>query len=76
MMISKDKFIKYKIELIDISADTEFTIYLSMDVNNITTSVEEAIQHVMGTKEYKILSIEQQQCIVHITVDTYFISPN
>jgi len=75
-MLSKDKFHKYKIELMDISQGAEFTIYLSIDSSNIKTSIEDAVKHVMGNKEYSILSIEKMQCIVHIHIHDLFMSPN
>ena len=76
MMLSKDKFLKYKIELMDISQGGEFTIYLSIDSSNIKTSVEDAVKLVMGEKNYSILSIEEMDCIVHIHINDLFMSPN
>jgi hypothetical protein len=76
MMISRNKYRKYKIELFDISNSAELTVYLSLDGSSFDENIEDAIQFVMGEKDYTVISIESIPCIVHIHIDEFCMGPN
>lgn len=75
-MISPEKFQRYKVDIYNVTTNQELTIYLSIDGSNYNTDIEDAIKFVMGEYDYNVISIEKEECIVHIHIDETSMGPN